>query len=226
MIVIAGIALVPDRWPASYKTIKSLLPQVDRIYVALNGFSYVPWELKKYDKIVIDYIGKNRGGYMKFVRPPNPYDAVITCDDDLIYPETYVADFVAASKRYPGHVLTHHGHNVKGPQESVQKSRQWHEHHRCLTHEIHDRDIYCIGTGVSFYPCDIYHKALRELEYGWNVCDLLMTKALNKCEVPRKALAHSSRYLKYIKPPTGTTIWETLTSDDKKYTAIWNDLGL
>ena len=59
-MIAAGIALLPDRYPTSLKTIESLLPQVDAILLSLNGFNSVPKSLV-HPKIEVRYMGVNLG---------------------------------------------------------------------------------------------------------------------------------------------------------------------
>ncbi len=102
-MIAAGIALLPDRYPTSLKTIESLLPQVDAILLSLNGFNSIPEGLV-HPKIEVRYMGVNLGDIGKFHEWDGDF---ISCDDDLIYPGTYVEDFQTSKHRDT--ILTHHG---------------------------------------------------------------------------------------------------------------------
>lgn len=228
MIVHAGMAMMADRWPKSYKVLKSLATQCDRIHIALNGFEEVPWELKR-DPYHVWHVGRNLGDGAKFYTKDEGYDLFLTCDDDLIYPDTYVKDIIDACDRYPEHVITFHGHNMRGKTDNFLKDMLYSHNKngmRCLGGAKSDLPIRIIGTGVSAYPRELYRAALSHFQVGRNIGDLIMSKALEDAGIPRMGITHEGNYFKYVHPPKGTTIYETTTSHNQRMTEIWNGLGL
>ena len=101
--VVATMCMWAPRWPDSMKTIHSLENQVDTLYLCLNDFWEVPEELKQ-GWIEILHFGKNLGDASRLylLRNLGHVNAhVITCDDDIEYPEIYVQNFLTEHKKIP-----------------------------------------------------------------------------------------------------------------------------
>ena len=213
-----------DRWPKSLEVIMSLKGQVNTLHVALNGFTRIPDEIAREDWVVPWHVGHNMGDIGKFADVE--CDAYLSIDDDLIYPETYVQDFIEAAKRHPNHVLTHHGNDCKGPTNSYFKMRYASERIQCLMKNDIEMILTIPGTGVTFFPGDVYSELYSRLFDGWNHADLIVAKILQEMEIPIRSVAHPKAYFQYIEPPKGSTIWEQNVQFDKKMTDIWNKIGL
>lgn len=224
MYIVAGMACMPDRWPASLRVMLSLKKQVDTLFLSLNGFAKTPPELLDEDWIKVSHIGHNVGDIGKFADVE--CDFYLSCDDDLIYPPTYVADFIKAADRFPGHVLTHHGNDAKGPTNSYFKMRYGATRIQCLMRNDKEIPLTIPGTGVTFYPGEVYSELYSRLFDGWNHADLIVGKILQDMDVPLTALKHHKHYFQYLEPPKGATIWEQNVKWDKKMTDIWNTIGL
>ena len=184
---------MPERWPASKEAIFSLKGQVRQLYVYWNGDEY-PEDLKT-DWITVT-CGPNRGDFSKLTPVPGEF---LTCDDDLIYPKTYVRDFEQFIEAFPNCILTHHGKTLEGGVKNVV---------HCLRENTDTKRVDIPGTGVSYFPARIYGELLREIEYDWNCLDVLVGSWMKKKGVKAYALPHPADYFGYIAPPKGTTIWE------------------
>jgi hypothetical protein len=73
------------------QAVQSLAPQFDRVCVCLNEYDSIPPELAAFDNVEAMIPDKNLKDAGKFAFTPSHYDTVFTCDDDIIYPATYVA---------------------------------------------------------------------------------------------------------------------------------------
>lgn len=203
-----GIAMLPSRFPESVKVIDSLKGQVDTLYIRWQGPNppaFPSW-------CVVSW-GDNIGDIGKFPATDND---VVTLDDDLIYPEGYVQDFLHYAKRFPGHILTHHGKTWSGtcthyfgevPNQVYAMSEN--------TREIR---ISAPGTGVSYYPAEIYSRMRAEMAQDWNCADILVGSWAKKAGVPITSVKHRFDYFAYIKHQN--TIWDQSLSRDM--TALWN----
>ena len=202
-MIYAGMAMLPDRFPASLKAVKSILPQVDRLFLCLNGFDSIPAELVD-EKIEVWHYGKNLGDRGKFFWPFGNYRAFLTLDDDLIYPEKYVKDFVAASELFPGAILTHLGKILPPILRDYGTDCKNVVH--CLRRNDENIRVDIPGTGVTYYPEYSYKKF--DTPNFWNCGDLYVMQQMRKHDIRAYALRHPADYFEYLKPPAGTTIWE------------------
>lgn len=87
----AHLATFPPRAGILMEAVQSILPQVDRLCVCLNGYTRVPPELgdlHKVEVLIPDHDLKDSG---KFAFPVASDDLVFTVDDDIRYPTDYVA---------------------------------------------------------------------------------------------------------------------------------------
>ena len=214
-MIYAGMAMLPNRFPASLKTVKSILPQVDRLFLCLNGFTSIPDQLV-HEKIEVWHCGENLGDAGKFFWPPGNYRAFLTLDDDLIYPEEYVKDFVAASELFPGAILTHAGKILPPVVRDY-----WADCPKVVTCFTENREPIRVDipiTAAAYFPEDGYKKF--DTPRVWNCGDLYVMQQMRKHDIRAYALRHPKNYFGYLKPPAGTTIWEQTQSVDM--TALCN----
>ncbi len=95
--IVAGIASMAGNEVTLRAAVMSLLPQVDCLYVYLNGFAQAPRFITEHTKIryFIDTDGVRYGDAGKFWGLEQVEDAVyITCDDDIVYPDDFVARMI------------------------------------------------------------------------------------------------------------------------------------
>lgn len=218
-MIAAGIALLPDRYPTSLKTIESLLPQVDAILLSLNGFNSIPEGLV-HPKIEVRYMGVNLGDIGKFHEWDGDF---ISCDDDLIYPKTYVKDFKEFEKQYPQTILTHHGNTLKAPLDNYFRAKDVDQGAvRCLQSNTVIKNVNIPGTGVSFYPASLYACVYDFIDQAneWNCQDMVVGAWLKKEGKKALALPHESNYFGYNHP--AWTVWEESFQDRQKQTDKFN----
>lgn len=201
--VVATICILPERLDAARLTLKSLSPQVDKIYVCLNDFEKIPPEIERFKNVEVIYVGENIGAVGRFSRLPKIDCHLISCDDDLVYPSTYVDDFLAAHENNKELVFTHHGKNIVNQMLDYKA--------RCLHKSTYSGPIEIIGVGVSFFPKGKTDWTEYMLEEPMNQTDIHVSVMMDLLGYKAKSIPHSSKYFKYLKPPTGTTIWERET---------------
>lgn len=218
-MIAAGIALLPERFPRSLETIQSLLPQVDAVLLSLNGFSSIP-EALNHPKIEVRYMGRNLGDIGKFHKWEGDY---ISCDDDLVYSETYVSDFKAHEKKYPETILTHHGNTLKAPLDNYFRAKDEDAKSiRCLQRNSEFQELTIPGTGVSYYPANLYPSIYEFIieNNEWNCQDMVVGAWLKKRGLKAIGLPHSSSYFQYNSPEW--TIWQDSLKEREKQTIKFN----
>lgn len=106
----AHLATFPIRANILMQTVRSILPQVDRLCICLNDYDKVPEALAdepKIETLIPDRDLKDAG---KFAFGVAPDDRVFTIDDDILYPPDYVTttlsffDFVDPRDNVLGHL--------------------------------------------------------------------------------------------------------------------------
>lgn len=103
--VIVAMATFPPRRQGMVEVVNALLPQCDRFYLYLNGYTSVPEELPKSDKLVCVCAGPGSeypdiGSHGKFHWIGMDEGYYLTVDDDIYYPSDYVAYLCACVDKY------------------------------------------------------------------------------------------------------------------------------
>ena len=195
--VVATMCMQHRRWPGSLKTVESLKGQVDTLYLCLNDFWEVPPELKQ-DWIRILHLGRNLGDAARFylLRNLGPLDAhVVSCDDDIQYPNSHVQDFLTAHARHPDAVLTHHGRIAQyegGQNFRYQFAMSFHGEAREL------KRITLPGSGVTFIPKSIFNRMRFTSLTHFNQADVHLACNCLSLGVPIMGLPHEKNYFRYI----------------------------
>ena len=125
--VVVSLTTMPSRAKFLPATLKNMLRQTrlpDKIYVNLPDYSYreqrpysIPDELRSFynslpiahQEMLVFNPSKDYGPATKLIPTlsieSNPSTIIITIDDDIIYPESFIHEFEAASRRYPNAAL-------------------------------------------------------------------------------------------------------------------------
>jgi hypothetical protein len=208
-MIYAGMAMMPDRLPASLSAVHSLKGQVDKLFLCLNGFDLIP---EYFDEpwIEVWHVGQNIGDRGKFYFPFGNYRAFITCDDDLEYPETFVQDFLKAAEIYPNSVLTHAGRII--PASFTNYWRDCSKVATCFTPNTEAVKVDIPITAACYFPSEIYKKF--DAPNFWNCGDFYAMQQAKKAGADCYAITHPAKYFGYIEPPFGATIWEQTQKED------------
>lgn len=107
------MATYPGRFDTLQEVVMALLPQLDKLYVYVNGADSIP-ECLKHEKIVA-LLGKNHDGDLSATGKIYPLKLIkkgyyFTFDDDFIYPDNYVSNLIDAIDKFNRKaVVTVHG---------------------------------------------------------------------------------------------------------------------
>ena len=207
MAIIAGIASVPSRKDMLVRTVESLLPQVDKVCVALNGYADVPIELRNLRNVecVIMDNSLGDGAKMSFVIPDVIY---LSCDDDLLYPKGYAQYMISKAKQYKS-IVTLHGRQFKNrPIRSYRRGFTLNYH--CLHTYREDVLLDVGGSGVMCFDTNIFMPDTSKFLQK-NMCDIWTAKQAHEQRVKIMGVAHTNNYLGYQNPQE--TIWRTCKID-------------
>ncbi|HMA26077.1 MAG: hypothetical protein ACM33U_09125 [Solirubrobacterales bacterium] len=196
----ADLASVPERRESLERTVRSLLPQVDRVGVYLNGYEDVPDCLAdpRVDVARSQEHG-DRGDTGKFWWSGSA-ELQLCCDDDLEYPPDYVERLVEGLRRHAGAACSFHGHLLRPPFNSISRARTYH----CLRRVDGDHQVHVAGTGVIGFCHDAISISPADFEHP-NMADIWFACAAQRQRVRLFALAHEAGWLKHTAHER--TIW-------------------
>lgn len=192
----ASLASIPERVESLERTVRSLLPQVDRVGVYLNGYDGVPAFL---DHPRVDVARSQEygdpGDAGKFFWAGDS-DYALSCDDDLVYPPGYAAYLIASVERYWHRAIVGlHGYRFKRSFETIYDS--YAQLYRALDGTERDHAVNVLGTG-----CMAWHRSVG-LDSAWfrspNMADLWLAGAAQERRIPLIALKHRKSYLEHTK---------------------------
>ena len=218
--VIIGIASLPERVDCLKDTIDSLLPQADKIIVALNNYHKIP-EFLNNPKIESHLLDNTLGDAAKFYKIDNYKDVYyLSCDDDLIYPSDYVKYLTSKCEEYKSPVGLH-GAIIKHPVTSMYSSRiVFH----CLGDVLDDTIVDYLGTGVLCFDTSKLSIKISDFKSP-NMADIWFGDMMKINKIKPYVLSHNKNYLTYNKKMIENkidTIFDTYvrTRNDKEQTKI------
>lgn len=149
--VFVGLASIPSRVSSLQQVVESLLPQVSEMGVYLNGYDSVP-DFLRHPKIQVVQSQKygdvrDNGKFFFLDRTKCVYYA--TVDDDIYYPENYIANLLEQQKRLGGiHAVGVHGSIYPIPVKKLLANRHlW--HFSRASDSLNPVDM--IGTGTLLF---------------------------------------------------------------------------
>jgi hypothetical protein len=181
------------------KTVASLRPQVDRLFVALNNYPSTPDFLNEGEYIHLD---NSTGDAAKFYNVEKWDGYFFSCDDDLIYPPDYVQTMITAIHKYKG-IVTLHGKKYPRPFTTFYNMLT---NVRCLDNCDNDTFIDVPGTGVMAFHTSMFNLHYADFKRP-NMADVWVCVKAIQQQVKIVALTHKAGYLTYLNP--AVTIYQT-----------------
>jgi hypothetical protein len=170
--VVVGIATFGDRGPYLEKTLESLKGQCDEIVI--------------YDNEQNPNLADNGKFWALQNLKPNTY--FFACDDDIVYPESYVQDMIREINRHQC-IVTHHGRILQGLDRSYYRG---HQAYAFKQPNQNTQTIDVAGTGVTAWNTNYFHpKSLhkaKDLRMADLVFSLEAAKQGKKIIMPQRPL--------------------------------------
>ena len=214
-MITAQLASIPERIETLEKTVKSLRPHVNTVYVALNGYKDVPGFLLG-DKNIISILMDNvLGDAGKFYDIEKRKGYILTCDDDIIYPPEYVSYMVNKVDEYQC-IVSLLG-RVYGTRPIKSFRKGYTENYRCLGDVSEDVVVDLGGTGAMAFHTDHVKVTMDDFPKK-NMADIWMAKLAHEQGVKIMAVKHRPKFVKYKDYPD--RIW--IHDDDKYQTEVLN----
>ena len=209
---IAGLATIPQREATLQAVINSIAPQVDRVYVALNGYSKIPEWFHNLRNVIPEITDNSRGDGFKFLHA-NIFDAIyFGCDDDIVYPYGYFDYLQAGIARYDA-LVSLHGRIYPRP---ITDFRRFIGNYRCLNTVPADVRVDLVGSGVCGFSTNRLKIYVEDFKIA-NMADVWLCGKAQEQGVPRWVLKHNVNYLEHISNPV--TIWQS-RKDKSQETAL------
>ncbi|MBB6485080.1 FkbM family methyltransferase [Rhizobium lusitanum] len=198
--IVAGMASVAGNEIALRAAVMSLLPQVDCLYLYLNGFAQAPRFIAEHPKIqhFIDTDGVRYGDAGKFWGLEQVEDAVyITCDDDIVYPDDFVARMIGELAQARGLAAV----GVRGT-IMLQSSRGYYPHDERVVVELERalmrrRRVHVVGTNASAFHSSMVKMKLSDFQDS-KTADACFAEYLHGEGIPAYIVPRRERWLQPI----------------------------
>lgn len=217
--VTVSVASMPSRTHGLERVVNSLLPQVDRFLVHLNGYGAVPGFLghPRIKVTTSDDYGDLRDNGKFFQEVHDGYH--FTVDDDINYPSDYVDRTVAKLQQYAhSAIVGYHGIRIPPDPERYfsPERRTFHFSSELAT----DRLVHALGTGTIAYHTSLLSiTASRFATTG--MADLWVATWAKKMRIPMIAVARPSGYLTPIDEiDQSTSVYLEYLDDDSTQTLL------
>jgi hypothetical protein len=221
---IGGMATMPSRAASFEQALPRILPQVERLYLFLDGFRDLP-QAARDPRIVplfsADFVELHASGKFLGAALHRGDHVYATFDDDILYPHDHVARLAAALARYEGKAVAGvHGTLFRPPYESYARDRR----------NIHfkgrlwfERRVDQVGTGTSALVPALLPVDPR----GWgvaNMCDLMIGLGAARAGFPCIAIRRAAGLLRPIASLQADSIWQTMRRDDSAHRPFLKEL--
>lgn len=201
--VVCGMASIPSRVDVLRVAVDSMLPQVDHLFVYLNGFDWVP-EFLSSDRITVfrsgeygDYRDNSKYFGLRCLEQDAYFFSV---DDDIEYPQDYVSEMVAAIERYDRKAIVGVHGVLYGAGSRLFLDRG----------VLHFRDpleadvpVSALGTGTTaFHTSTLAFDCLDFSQVG--MADLVTAQVASRQGVPAIAVARPAGWLYGLEVPASS----------------------
>lgn len=168
----AHLATFPPRRRILRRVVEAILPQVDHLFVVLNEYDAVPRYLAKEPRVTAVIPDRDVKDAGKFWFAPDPDDLVFLIDDDIGYPQDYVASTLA---RVEGLDLGRHvfGYFALFLIHDIASGRRYWDVRRFTEQHEVVTGATCLGTGTLFArgdciaPLEAVEDSAGFVDYGY-----------------------------------------------------------
>ena len=209
-----SIATIPGRESSLRQVVGSLLPQVGRINVYLNGYPEVP-EYLDHPKVVVARSQEHgdAGDAGKFFWLGCEAEYYLTCDDDILYPPDYAVRTIAAIERYGRKaVIGWHGSILGDPFRDYYDTRTILSFYRACKRDV---AVHILGTGAVGFHASTLALAFSDFPVP-NMADVWLGVKGQQARVPFIGCAHGAGELRPI---------EQFEDDEAIWKACVNNAG-
>jgi len=219
--VIGTIATLPARTESFRDGLPRLLPQIDRLFVYLDGHFVPPPVLKEHSKITICHAeecgnlhASSRLLPLTFLDQPCIF---VVFDDDIVYPTDYVATLAEGlAERGGWAVVGFHANCFRPPYQSYAKDRV------CMNFKEElqsDTPVDELGVGTCAFLSENLTVDPREFA-SINMDDIVLAIEAERRSLPRISLRRSAGWLAKHPKPQVWNLWSDVLKDDSRQTKL------
>lgn len=211
--VIACMATIPARRSKLKKVVMSLIDQVDKVFIYMNGHKSAPAWMKDHEKIGYVLSENSPEGDMgdagKFYWAEVHQGIYLTVDDDLIYPPDYVAQMLEGLDSVKNRaVITMHGALIN------RGAREYHAGKKLyplLSVQHKTRHVHIGGTGCMAFDTELIRPLATWFKKP-NMADVWIGAACQRFKIPIVMIPHDGASFELIR--WKKTIYEATSSKD------------
>lgn len=218
--IVAGMATMPSRAATFPMAFRSIVHQVDRLYLYLDGHEEVPKVVRNDVRVIpiFSHEEPRLGTAAKFlglIREPETC-LYVGVDDDIEYPPSYVAKLHARLKAHGYRaVVGVNGAVLNRPFTSYLRNRTYFAFHKSLQCE---QAVDILGTGTMMFDTAVFRFDVRR----WpqlNMSDLNVAVEAAKCGLPMICIARKKNFLFRLAVNQPDSAYRALTKDDSRHTS-------
>ncbi|NTV97038.1 MAG: glycosyltransferase family 2 protein [Thiobacillus sp.] len=223
--VVGCLATMPSRLDSLPIMLASILPQLDRLYVFLDGFAEVPGCLAGRPNCLVEHIPAGSGLHnaSRFLVPEREGpEAIFVClDDDIVYPADYVVRLVAGLERHGRRALVGiHGGLFRPPHASYVRDCEVLHFAARLGR---DTRVDVLGSGTLAF----HASTLQMRPESWRhprFDDLSLAVDAAAAGVELVALGRPKKWLRPIAQSQPDSLWRSIKRDDRLATRLMRDI--
>ena len=214
--VIGSIATMPSRADTFSRMLHSVLSQVDRLYVFLDGFEEIPSVLRDLPKCHISMLPEqgNLHSSSRFLVPQLfGSDAIVALfDDDIFYPPDYVSRIRRAYAQYGGQcIIGFHATIFLPPHFSYARHRYNVHFSSGLSN---DMNVHELGAGTAAFISSTFSPNPANWRYR-HMDDLYMAAEAVKKNLTLVALKREADWISPLAQDQDDSLWLATKRDDR-----------
>jgi hypothetical protein len=223
--IVAGMATMPSRSATFPYALRSILRQVDRVYLYLDGHTDIPDVVRGNPRIVItrsqDVPGLRANGKMLGLAREDRACLYVAVDDDIYYPRNFIASLRRALAAFGDTaVVGYHGSILARPLVRYNADRAVFPYTTALDES---RPVDVLGTGAVMFSS----RALRFDVRSWpftNMVDLGLAIEAARANVPMICIARKRKSVLMLDGIQRDSIFAALKRDDSRQTELARQL--
>lgn len=212
---VATVATMPTRIQELERSLSSMLPQVDRVFVYLDNFKSVPEFLTDDPKISV-FRAEELGNYHASSRFLALSHLKIPCvlflfDDDILYPPDYAATLISVLANAGGRAMVGvHGRIFRPPHHSYVRDAAFLHFSTGLPANV---QVHELGVGTCAYVSDQLDLDLTQWPSN-DMDDILLAIEAQKRAIQRIAVKRQANWLQPIAENQPDSLWNKTRNDD------------
>lgn len=216
-LVTASLATFPKREEQFKKVVDTILPQVDQLIVYLNEYLEIPDFLN--DPKIVTYLGNDHAGNIadngKFYNLQSVKGFHFTIDDDICYPDNYIAKLLEKLEEYNYSVVV----GVHGIDINYHTFTNYYEEDSrnvyTYRHKLkNNRQVHIAGTGTTAYHSSILQVNFAEIIKPFMV-DIFFAIQVNRQNIPIICIERPNGWLVDYDTDEETKIYNNFRANDE-----------